>query len=292
MPPKKKSPKTREEILEQKRIAERLRYERLKNDPQKKEEMKEKERQKYQKKKEKGKRKLVKDMSRREHKAVKKVWREHCSKYRVKKKVVKDITNNFVRENTPDSENAAEERQAPLRSSESALVKARKKNAKKKHERVLKEKDLEIQECKRKMEKYKKRLQRLEMKVSSRKNEETPNTKLTKMCDTPETRADVVKKALFGEILNKQLKENYAGLKTQKEKDIFGRVVSGAIVKKYKLWRVENSAVSYKRLQKAKNHSLLPIKRTRQAFISKKHLKTVQNFYDNDDNSRIGAGKR
>lgn len=292
MSPKKKPPKTREEILEQKRIAERLRYQRLKNDPQKKEELKEKERQKYRKKKEKGKRKLVKDMSRREHKAVKKVWREHSSKYRAKKKVMKDITNNFARENTSDSEDPAEERQAPLRSSESALVKARKKNAKQKRERALKEKDLEIQGYKRKMEKYKKRLQRLEMKVNSSKNEETPNTKLTRMCDTPETRTDLVKKALFGEVLNKQLKENYAGLRTQKEKDIFGRVVSGAIVKKYKLWRVQNSAISYKRLQKSKNHSLLPVKRTRQAFISKEHLKTVQNFYDNDDNSRICAGKR
>lgn len=57
MPPKKKPPKTREEILEQKRTAERLRYQRLQNDPHKREEMKEKERRKYQKKKEKGTRK-------------------------------------------------------------------------------------------------------------------------------------------------------------------------------------------------------------------------------------------
>ncbi|GBP44065.1 hypothetical protein EVAR_85219_1 [Eumeta japonica] len=169
---------------------------------------------------------------------------------------MKDITNNFAREHTPDSEDPAEERQAPLRSSESALVKQRKKNAKKKRERVLKEKDLKIQQYKRKMEKYKNKLQRLEIKVDSSKNEETPNTKLIRICDTPETQKDVVKKAIFGEILNKQLKENYAGLKTPKEKDIFGRVVSRAIVKKYKLWRVQNSAVSYKRLQKSKNHSI------------------------------------
>ncbi|KAF5270970.1 hypothetical protein FQA39_LY08273 [Lamprigera yunnana] len=118
----------------------------------KKEEMKEKERRKYQKKKEKGTRKLVKDMSRREHKAVKKVWKEHCSKFRAKKKVMKDITNTFIRENTPDSEDPAEERPTPLRSSESALVTARKKSAKKKREKILKEKDLKIQEYKQKME--------------------------------------------------------------------------------------------------------------------------------------------
>lgn len=236
----------------------------------------EKERQKYQKKKEKGTRKLVKDMSRREHKAAKKTWKEHCSNYRSKKQAMKDITNTFARENTPDSENPVEERLDPLRPSENAFVTARKKSAKKKREQILKEKNLKIQEYKRKMEKYKKRLQRLEKKANNNsKHDETPNTKLTRMCDTPETRKDVVKKALFGEILNKQLKENYAGLKTQKEKDIFGKVVSGAIVKKYKLWRIQD-------LQTSKNHSLLPTNRTRLALISSEHFKIVQFFYENE----------
>lgn len=84
MPPKKK-PKTKEEIKEEKRIAERLRYQRLKNDPVKREQLKEKERRNYQRKKEKGTRKPVKDMSRREHKAVTKEWRKYCAIYRAKK---------------------------------------------------------------------------------------------------------------------------------------------------------------------------------------------------------------
>ncbi|KAL4714255.1 hypothetical protein ACJJTC_009607 [Scirpophaga incertulas] len=168
MPPKKNPAKTREEILEQKRIAERLRYQRLKNDPQKKEEMKEKERQKYQKKKEKGTRKLVQDMSRREHKAVKKTWKEHCTKYRAKKKNLKDITNTFIRENIPDSIDPPVECRAPLRSS----VAARNKEAnKKKLEKILKEKDHKIQEYKQKFEKYKKRLQRLKKQKTKQKVE-------------------------------------------------------------------------------------------------------------------------
>lgn len=86
MPPKKK-PKTKEKIKEQKGIAERLRYQRLKNDPVKREQLKEKERLNYQRKKEKSIRKLVKYMSRREHKAVTKEWRKHCATYRAKKKL-------------------------------------------------------------------------------------------------------------------------------------------------------------------------------------------------------------
>ncbi|CAG9577518.1 unnamed protein product [Danaus chrysippus] len=294
MPPKKKPPKTREEILEQKRIAEQLRYQRLKNDPQKLEEMKEKERLKYQKKKEKGSIKLVKDMSRREHKAAKKTWKERCTKYRQKKRAMKEITNTFVRENTPDSTTGPTlECPAPLRSSENALVETRKKQARKQRAKILKDKDNKIQQYKQKLEKYKKRLQRLEQKLNKNgKKDETPNTKLTRMCVTPSTRKDVVKKALFGEVLNKQLKENYAGLQTQKEKHIFGKVISGELVEKYKLWRSQESVVSYKRLQKIKNLSLLPTTRTRLPLIASEHMKIVQNFYENDDNSRIGAGKR
>lgn len=66
MAPRKKK-LSREELLQKKRDAERQRYEKRKNDPQKREEMREKEKLKYQKKKEKGLRKLVKDMTPREH---------------------------------------------------------------------------------------------------------------------------------------------------------------------------------------------------------------------------------
>ncbi|KAK0169363.1 hypothetical protein PV328_012143 [Microctonus aethiopoides] len=157
----------------------------------------------------------------------------------------------------------------------------------------MKEKDLKIQEYKQKMEKYKKRLQRLRKNTkNNNKNDETLNTKLTRMCDPPATRKDVVKMALFGEVLNEQLKENYTGLKTQREKDIFGRVVSGARIEKYKLCRTQDSAITYETLQKATNQSLLPTKRTLLALISSENMKTVQNFYENNENSRVGARKR
>lgn len=95
---------SKEEILQRKREAERKRYERIKNDPQKREELREKERLKYLKKKEKGTRKLVENMTSREHREAKKKWRKHCKKYRNKKKVLANITNSFMRENTPDSD--------------------------------------------------------------------------------------------------------------------------------------------------------------------------------------------
>ena len=82
MAPKKKK-LSKEEILQRKREGERKRYERIKNDPQKREELREKF--KYLKRKEKGTRKLVVNMTPREHQEAKKKWREHCTKYRNKK---------------------------------------------------------------------------------------------------------------------------------------------------------------------------------------------------------------
>lgn len=87
MAPKKKKA-TKEEILQKKREAERKRYAKIKNDPQKREELREKERLKYLKKKEKGTRKLVENMTPREHRDAKKKWKQHCTKYRSKKKSI------------------------------------------------------------------------------------------------------------------------------------------------------------------------------------------------------------
>lgn len=103
MAPQKKTA-TKEEILQKQREAERKRYEKIKNDSQKREKLREKECLKYLKKKEKGTRKLVKNMTPREHRDAKKKWKKHCTKYRNKKKVLANITNSFIKENTPDSD--------------------------------------------------------------------------------------------------------------------------------------------------------------------------------------------
>lgn len=130
-------------------------------------------------------------------------------------------------------------------------------------------------------------------KAKTKENVDTPNTKLIKMCDSPETRREVLKKALFVEVLNAQLKENYANLKTCKEKQIFGNVVYRKLINKYKLWRSKDSSISYKTIQKSACQSVLvPKLRTRKDKISSDCINTVRTFYENDDNSRLGAGKR
>lgn len=86
MAPKKKQ--TKKEILEKRRIAEKIRYEKIKNDPQRLATEKVKRKQKYKKLRESGKKKLVSEMSAREKRQTRKSWREYSDKSYKKKKLI------------------------------------------------------------------------------------------------------------------------------------------------------------------------------------------------------------
>nr|CAI5855594.1 unnamed protein product [Callosobruchus analis] len=95
--------KVREEILEKKRIAERLRYKKLKNDPIKLVDQKEKSRAKYLARRERGQRKLVSEMTDREKREARKRWRGYSKTHYDKKIAMEKNTEDFLRANTPSS---------------------------------------------------------------------------------------------------------------------------------------------------------------------------------------------
>ncbi|CAH1990775.1 unnamed protein product [Acanthoscelides obtectus] len=156
MAPRKKT-QTKEEILQKKRDAEWKKYERLKNDSQRREELREKGHLKYLKKeKDKGTRKLIKGMTPREHREAKKKWRENCSAYRNKKKALTNITYTYLRENTPDSETSHSSR--PTTPQDVDMFKKRINREKKLRYQIKKKKDEEIKLLKRKLLEYRKRV--------------------------------------------------------------------------------------------------------------------------------------
>ncbi|VEN36771.1 unnamed protein product, partial [Callosobruchus maculatus] len=294
---------SREELLQKKREAERLRYQRRKNDPQKREEMREKEKLKYQKKKEKGLRKLVKDMTPREHRSALKNWKEYCTVYRAKRLRLKNITNIFVRENTPLSDTEADTPPsrpaspapvqifpAPSPAVSSASLQQRKKEAKKRRQKFNRERNEKIARLEKNLEKYKKRLARLERK-KKRNVEDTPKTKMLTMLNEPDQRKEVVKKALFGDVITKQLKENYSTLKRTKEKQIFKKVVTGRVLQKYKHW-IPKEMKSWSRAGKKSNHIGLEVPVAKRCTIPDCYKRAVQDFYEDDSNSRMAAGKK
>lgn len=98
---KTKKKQMREERLEKKREAERLGHQRIKCDPGKNEQLKEKEKLEYQRKKENGQIKSINDMTGREKRTIRKIWREKTKKHRDHSKL-QSIANSPM---TPPSSN-------------------------------------------------------------------------------------------------------------------------------------------------------------------------------------------
>lgn len=87
---------SREEVLKKKREAERVRYYRRKNDPQKREEMRVKQNVNYERRKQTGLRKLVKDMTPNEHSTALQKWKEYCRVYRERKRIQESHNTDIV----------------------------------------------------------------------------------------------------------------------------------------------------------------------------------------------------
>lgn len=93
--PKKK--KTREEILAQKRENERKRYERMKNDPDKLATLRKKKKQYYVQSKKTGKIKTISEMTDREKRQCRELWRATAKQRYKKKCAAKKATIDFIR---------------------------------------------------------------------------------------------------------------------------------------------------------------------------------------------------
>nr|CAI5856331.1 unnamed protein product [Callosobruchus analis] len=116
---------------------------------------------------------------------------------------------------------------------------------------------------------------------------------MQKMLDEPKGRKEVVKKALFGEALNKQLRENYSKLTHTSDKQIFSKVVSGDLMQKYRQCIPKNCATIYRNMQiKSKPFLSLHMPVRRRIRLPKGCMQTVQKFFEDVSNSRIGAGKK
>nr|CAI5831926.1 unnamed protein product [Callosobruchus analis] len=65
----------------------------------------------------------------------------------------------------------------------------------------------------------------------------------------PSQSKELVKKALFGEVMQEQIGKNYyLKAATRQEKSCYKKLLSGPTADKYKLWRLGSSAITYKRL--------------------------------------------
>lgn len=230
MAPRKKL--SHDERLEKKRQAEKLRYQRIKNDPEKYELQKQKDKEKHFKKKEKGIIKTVDQMTPREQRKARKVWKKKARKRR-QRLALQNITNVPVTLSISD-----DVAQIQRENSDRRVVTAKIKSDRARRQRYLinKKKDEKINNLKTKLACFKKRLQRLRKSKTL-----TPNSKVEQVMNSPSAKDTIKKKLLFAAVLNQQLKQNYSALSDEKEKRIFKRIISGKLVNKYGILKNEKN---------------------------------------------------
>lgn len=217
MGPKKKL--TKEETLLRKRIRERERYEKIKNDPAKYEMQKEKERRKYENKKKKKQVKLVKEMSSRELRIKRKQWRKNSLRY------LKNKKEQFV---LPDSPAYSDE-ESHINIQPNIASKQKnsgRKQIRRDRSKVIKRNKmllLKISRLKTKLERYKKRYYRL---ADQSKKNDTPRTKVETLMKSKD-KDRVRRRLLFGLALEHQLKDNYKAIDSKNKKKGFLKSVLG-----------------------------------------------------------------
>lgn len=253
MAPRKKQKLSKDDILKKKREAEKARLARIKSNPIKLAEYKEKQRLQYLKKKEKGQRKNVKEMTPREQRMTRQKWKKYSSDYRHKKQLLKQTTHNFMQQNTPpntDDELGSVEIRPIINEDQRAKeAKKRSEKQRKYRNKELKRMQAVVSKLKTKLNSQRQKYKRVKKKLKKvvKSAEKTPKTRIEEMSKDVAKKKELVKKALFGEVIKNQLEENYTKIKNHSDKKKFKQALSGNLVDKYKLWRIQNKAVTYKK---------------------------------------------
>lgn len=274
---KKGPPLSREEILIRKKMRERERYKKLKEDPVMREVLKEKERKKYENKKRKKQVKPAREMTPRERRLKRKMWRKHRATY-IKRKTLL----NSLPESPPSSE--TDDNPAPLNIQ---ILSGRKRISRDRSKVIQRNKKLVLEnEClRRSKEKYRKKYYRLIQQYKAPVNTDlTPKRKVKQIMKKMD-KQEVARKLLFGEALKAQIKKNLTNVSTNKRKRtaVHNILGDGTILKKYKITKEVKDVVKFR---------CNAIRKRRHEKQSLKYKMEIQTFLQEDENSRVAPGKK
>lgn len=326
----KKKPDSREERLRKKRECEKRRRERLKQSPEQLQKLKDLKHKIYIKAKESGRVKSVRDMSNREKRQQRKSWKTAAQKYRNKKKS-EEVLNNLLHNNTPPSSENGEVDDlmpmppSPVQDNEHQLMEidneqregkpskvsssqrkaetdppkesSQKKRGRKlvrrdrsKAYRNIKKQEEKIKELQKKVAKWKKRAQRAVQPKTPK--DITPRKKVKQILKGRVIPPDIRKKLLFGEILRTELATKFRSVsKSQREKQIFVKAVSGRIIKRYRMLRYAKEFFPRRLAQSNLCRSdLLMYGKAKKSSVTLNAC--VREFLERDDNSCLRPGKK
>lgn len=284
------APRKKDEDLKkferQKELArERQRCRRSKFTPEQWEEKRAKERQRYANLKKEKKIKSVKDLTPREHRVLKKKWRESKRRTRDKKRIEEEVVNN-----TPPRSDEEDQIQESLQKKRGRRQ-VRKDRSK--AYRKIKEQEKCIIKLQRKIEMYKKRLQRSK-KVTNQDVSPSPKKLVSNLLRGENVSPKVKKQLFLGFSLEKQIRSQTKETKGKKRQLII-KAVGNKILKKWRVQTHFQKLVPYKYNHILKNDQDLKniiYERRIKKCISYKTRNILLNFYQDDSVSKICPGKK
>lgn len=266
----------REEILKRKREAERVRRQRIRDDPNKHEIYLQKERERNQKRKCDGKIKCAAELTVQEKKNRRKKQSEYKRNSRMRIKIQNAAS---VQENNKVNDKIMS-KQAKV--GVKRIAKDRRK-CYRDNKKLIEERD----RLKRTVDKLRKRLQRSKVKKSG---PNSPNSNVKKLLHGRRVDADIRQRLISNEVVTQQLRDSYRNSKSDNFKQIMGRVLTGKIIRKYrKLTFVKKQIVRVDahKIPPAVN----PIKFIRKQKESLRFMTDkVKQFFN--DNSNVNPGKK
>ena len=239
-------------------------------DAQRRSEYLQKEKDKYKRDKDIGKKKLVKDMTCREHRSAKKKWRTYKQSV---KKMQKDLAKQLTPPQTPDT--IAE---VNVSRQKKEGTKVRDRNRAKIRRKISCLQQL-LEKEKRRADMFRKRFERLRKKENVNNAEDTPRTKTRKLLKHFNSSKKTVRKTLtFHYCLMDQLRHHHKTFKRT-----LPCIVAGHILKKYRFKQFARKKLGI--------HTGIRPKR-RKGCLSIREANKVKIFFERDDVSRTTAGKR
>lgn len=266
---------------------ERSRKCRAKMTEQQIEEKRRKDRERYKKKKEANIIKGVKDLSKRDQRKKRSQWRTAQRNRRTKLEMVK----SSIEETPPNSDN---EVRTPKSSKRGSAGRKKMKAYRTKIYRDLQKAKMEVAKLKSEKEKFKKRYQRLIRKKTVPATP-SPNTKVDILLKKRTVPHDVRRQLLFAEALKSQIEENVNQMQgSSKEQQCYKKVLSGKVLKKYRLQGQIKNLITYKQNRKWQTTKkiLLYERKSRKNILSDEVSEQVTNFFERDDVSRMCPGKK
>lgn len=158
------------------------------------------------------------------------------------------------------------------------------RNLKRKLKKKIEQLEAKLAKEKTKTEKYKKRFHWANKESSSI----SPRTKVNALLDNQKVNSPIKRALLFHTSLIEDIRRKYTNAKTNKDKQLIAKVVTGNIVKKYKLQKYALTAFGY-----SKKRAKYPVDLTycgRKCVSRTEIKKKVTSFFLRDDVSRMTTG--